>query len=141
MGSVMDYVACPQCGGTMFTDYYYKSGEEYWMCKRCGKHGKIEIIRDDEGNVVFDEKGKLQYKEEDVKGYGCAKIAVTGHGASLSCLGSPITEDDKKNFFELLEGDEVDKSQSYLSSWNDETQKVEMIYGEDPKLFGEDEDT
>ena len=40
MGSVMDYVACPQCGGTMFTDYYYKSCEEYWVCKRCGKHGK-----------------------------------------------------------------------------------------------------
>ena len=104
MGSVMDYVACPQCGGTMFTDYYYKSSEEYWMCKRCGKHGKIEIIRDDDGNVVFDEKGKLQYKEEDVKGYGCAKIAVTGHGASLSCFGCLLPKKIKRNSLSCWKG-------------------------------------
>ena len=42
---------------------------------------------------------------------------------------------------EALEDEEVDKEHSYLSSWNAETGKVEMIYGEDPKLFGEDEDT
>ena len=103
MGSVMDWVECPQCGGSMFTDYYYKSSEEYWMCKRCGKHGKVELVRNEEGEVVFDEKGKVDYKTEDLDGYGCAKIAILGHGASFSCFNKPITEDDKKAFFEKLE--------------------------------------
>ena len=141
MGSVMDYVACPQCGGTMFTDYYYKSCEEYWVCKRCGKHGKVELVRDDNGHVIYDEKGKVQYTEEDVAGFGCAKFAIKNHGASLSCFKAPITEEDKKAFMEALEDEEVDKEHSYLSSWNADTGRVEMIYGEDPKLFGEDEDT
>lgn len=104
MGSVMDYMDCPQCGGseTMFRDYYYKSGEEYWMCKRCGKHGKVVIVRDDEGNAIFDKNGRVSFREEDLKGYGCAKIAVVGHGATLSCFTSPITEDDKKKQFSLV---------------------------------------
>ena len=140
MGSVMDYVACPQCGGTMFTDYYYKSGEEYWMCKRCGKHGKVELVRNDNGEVIFDVKGKVDYKTEDVDGYGCAKIAITGHGASFSCFNKPITEEDKKAFFEALEEEKVDKEHSYLSYWNEETQLIEMLYGEDPKPYGEDEE-
>ena len=42
---------------------------------------------------------------------------------------------------EALEDEEVDKEHSYLRSWHAESGKVEMIYGEDPKLFGEDEDT
>lgn len=142
MGSVMDYVDCPQCGGqdTMFRDYYYKSGEEYWMCKRCGKHGKVEIVRDDNGNVIFDEQGKVSYNEEDLKGYGCAKIATVGHGATLSCFSNPITEEDKKEFLKILEEKEIDKEHSYLSSWNDETESVEMLYGKDPNLYSEDDE-
>ena len=140
MGSVMDYVECTQCGGSMFRDFYYRTGEEYWMCKRCGKHGKVELVRDEEGKVVFDEAGKVNYKTEDVDGFGCVKIAVVGHGGSFSCFGSPITEDDKKEFFKLLEDKDVDKEHSYFSAWNAETGKVEMIYGEAPKLFGEDDE-
>ena len=140
MGSVMDYVECSQCGGAMFTDYYYKSGEEYWICKRCGKHGKVELVRDEERNVIFDERGNPKYCEEDVASFGCAKITIKGHGASLSCFNKPITEEDKQAFFKMLEDEKVDKEQSYLSFWNAETGKVEMIYGQDPKLYGEDED-
>ena len=140
MGSVMDWIECPQCGGSMFTDYYYKSCEEYWVCKRCGKHGKVELVRDDERNVVFDKDGKPKYCEEDVAGFGCAKIAIKGHGSSVSCFNKPITEEEKQAFFKMLEYEKVDKEQSYLSSWNAETQKLEMIYGREPKLYGEDED-
>ena len=140
MGSVMDWVECPQCGGSMFTDYYYKSSEEYWMCKRCGKHGKVELVRNENGEVVFDVNGKVDYKTEDVEGYGCAKIAITGHGASFSCFNKPITEEYKKAFFEALEEENVDKEHSYLSFWNEETQQIEMLYGKDPKPYGEDEE-
>ena len=96
MGSVMDYVACPQCGGTMFTDYYYKSCEEYWVCKRCGKHGKVELVRDDNGHVIYDEKGKVQYTEEDVDGYGCAKFAIKNHGRRYPVLRHQLPKRTKR---------------------------------------------
>ena len=58
----------------------------------------------------------------------------------MSCFNKPITEEEKQAFFKMLEDEKVDKEQSYLSSWNAETQKLEMIYGREPKLYGEDED-
>ena len=37
MGSVVEHVDCPECKCEEATnDYYYKSGEEYVNCPRCG---------------------------------------------------------------------------------------------------------
>ena len=34
MGSVIDYIECPNCKGedAAVSDYYYKTGEEYIFC-------------------------------------------------------------------------------------------------------------
>ena len=39
MGSVLDHIECPECKCEEAThDFYYKSGEEYVNCPRCGYH-------------------------------------------------------------------------------------------------------
>lgn len=43
MGSVIDYIDCPNCGTEAFSDFYYKTGEEYVMCSNCGYHKSITI--------------------------------------------------------------------------------------------------
>lgn len=44
MGSVIDYIECPNCGQPNCTsDFYYKSGEEYVQCTDCGYYKSIEI--------------------------------------------------------------------------------------------------
>jgi len=43
MGSVIDYVDCPNCGNEAADDYYYKTGEEYINCCYCGYHKSISI--------------------------------------------------------------------------------------------------
>lgn len=44
MGSVLDYIECPNCGHEAYDDFYYKTGEEYINCNNCGYHRSATII-------------------------------------------------------------------------------------------------
>ena len=42
MGSVMDYMECPNCGDDkVAVDYYYKTGDEYALCNKCGYNHQV----------------------------------------------------------------------------------------------------
>ena len=47
MGSVLDYIECPNCKSEAMSDYYYKTGEEYTNCGNCGYH-RSAVIRNRE---------------------------------------------------------------------------------------------
>ena len=55
MGSVIDYIECPNCGHEAFSDFYYKTGEEYLNCNNCGYHYSATYKRDDEGNFITED--------------------------------------------------------------------------------------
>jgi Zn ribbon nucleic-acid-binding protein len=52
MGSIIDYIACPNCGQEAYNDYYYKTGEEYINCQKCGYHYSATYKTDDKGKFV-----------------------------------------------------------------------------------------
>ena len=52
MGSVIDYIECPNCKQEAYNDFYYKTGEEYVNCQNCGYHYSAQYKRDDEGKYV-----------------------------------------------------------------------------------------
>jgi len=52
MGSVIDYIECPNCGHEAHSDFYYKTGEEYVMCNNCGYRRSAELKRDEDGELV-----------------------------------------------------------------------------------------
>ena len=52
MGSVIDYIECPHCGGEAFSDFYYKTGEEYVSCQHCGYNYSATYQRDKEGKFI-----------------------------------------------------------------------------------------
>ena len=43
MGSVIDYIDCPNCGNQAMDEYYYKTGEQYANCNHCGYHRSVTI--------------------------------------------------------------------------------------------------
>jgi len=43
MGSVIDYIECPNCEQEAYSDFYYKTGEEYVNCMNCGYHHSATI--------------------------------------------------------------------------------------------------
>jgi Zn ribbon nucleic-acid-binding protein len=60
MGSVIDYIECPNCGQEAYDDFYYKTGEEYINCNNCGYHRSATIInRDKSLNELTDEDWKV----------------------------------------------------------------------------------
>jgi Zn ribbon nucleic-acid-binding protein len=58
MGSVIDYIECPNCKEEAFSDYYYKTDEEYINCSSCGYHYSYIIKRDDEGKMIKIDESK-----------------------------------------------------------------------------------
>ena len=58
MGSVINYIECPRCEQEAFSDYYYKTGEEYINCNSCGYHYSFVIKRDEEGNMIKIDESK-----------------------------------------------------------------------------------
>ena len=52
MGSVISDIECPNCGQDAFSDFYYKSGEEYVNCQHCGYHYSATYKTDDDGEYI-----------------------------------------------------------------------------------------
>jgi hypothetical protein len=54
MGSVITYdEKCPECKkNTGMSDFYYKTGEEYFNCSNCGLAYSYEFKRDEDGQLV-----------------------------------------------------------------------------------------
>ena len=52
MGSVIDYIECPNCEHEAYSDFYYKTGEEYVNCQNCGYHYSATFKTDDEGEYI-----------------------------------------------------------------------------------------
>ena len=52
MGSVIDYIECPNCEHEAYSDFYYKTGEEYVNCQNCGYHYSATYKTDDEGEYI-----------------------------------------------------------------------------------------
>lgn len=65
MGSVIDYIECPNCECTAFSDFYYRTGEEYISCQHCGYHYSAAYKRNDEGKL-FTKDGTDNYEFDNL---------------------------------------------------------------------------
>jgi Zn ribbon nucleic-acid-binding protein len=94
MGSVIDYIDCPNCEHEAYTDFYYKTGEEYVNCQNCGYHYSATFKRDEDGeyitkdgtdnyaldNMIMEVKelknpyGAYRIKHYDSIGYECGSL-------------------------------------------------------------------
>jgi Zn ribbon nucleic-acid-binding protein len=52
MGSVIDYIECPNCEHEAYSDFYYKTGEEYVNCQNCGYHYSATFKCDEDGKYI-----------------------------------------------------------------------------------------
>lgn len=83
MGSVLSEIECPQCGcEECSSDFYYKSGEEYIFCVRCGYSYTNDIVNRD----LYDksENWTPQFKTTEKNGMGVFKYSSTGSGYAIT---------------------------------------------------------
>jgi Zn ribbon nucleic-acid-binding protein len=129
MGSVIDYIECPNCGQEAFSDFYYKTGEEYVNCQNCGYHYSATIKnREKRLNELTEEDWEIVKLENP---YGAYKIK-TYESAGYQCGAL----ESKQQLNELINDIQQDNSVEYLqiSRFVDGEIKTEMIVDNGPKV-------
>lgn len=137
MSSVQSFDRCPKCGGHMFIDYYYHTGEEYRCCYRCGMTQSWEIERDVNGEAKCDEHGKLIGKYTESIGYGSAYIEDNeSHIGSHYFLNEPLSEQAKEELLGCMKENVTENS--YLVTFDPETNEFTPLFGEIPPDFSDE---
>jgi len=99
MGSVIDYIECPNCGHEAHSDFYYKTGEEYVNCNNCGYHYSATIInREKNLNELTDDDWRIVELKNP---YGAYRIQ-TYNGVGYTC-GSLENEEQLNELKQQLE--------------------------------------
>ena len=137
MSSVQDTVKCPQCGGCYTTDFDCRTLEEFKFCERCGKKELIELIRDENGEAIYDAGGKPTYRESSHFGNGCLKLAGKKGGATLYSMTEPLTDEAADEIRKSFNTELVDVGKSYLTKWDEEKNDVVSLFGEVPHTYDE----
>jgi hypothetical protein len=138
MGSVIDWIECPNCKQEAFSDFYYKTGEEYISCNNCGYHYSQSYKRDDEGKFVtkdgtddnhFD--NLILVVNELKNPYGSYRLKVY-HSPATQC-GSFENEEQYNEFKKNIE-DDVEIEFCSVSRFLDGEIKVEMLIDNGPEV-------
>ena len=102
MGSVIDYIECPNCKTEAHSDFYYKTGEEYINCNNCGYHYSATIkSRDKNLNELTDEDWNIQ---ECISPFGAYRLKYKDE-IGTTC-GSLRNEAEWKEFKKEVQADD-----------------------------------
>ncbi len=126
MGSVGDYIKCPNCKMEASSDFYYKTGEEYINCPHCGYHYSA-IIKNREkllNELTEDDWDILEHKTP----YGYFRYKMAGEEAYT--VGTLVTEEDAARFRVAMILEYQDHvEQAYISRVIDGNKEVEWVVG------------
>ena len=142
MGSVIDNIECPHCGGEAFIDFYYKTGEEYINYQHCGYSYSATYQCDKDGNYITKD-GTDNYEFENLimetrelkHPYGAFRIKYVGsvgyHCGSL---------ENEKDYIELTTAADLNENgaiefMSVSRHINGETIQ-EILLDNGPKIDG-----
>ena len=131
---------CPQCklGGIIYE--YPSTNEKFVSCQFCGYRLSRTIEIDQHLTSLdphhrdiskTDDKGQLVYDIQELKGFGVSNIDMMGNVITKQ-FNEPITNKDIEEFCEYYVDPKVAKLGSYLTSWNDEFNKVILEIGHCP---------
>lgn len=133
MGSISDFIKCPQCGGVVHNEYYYKTGEETEFCFRCGRWAETLFPSNKEEKAMLPPGERLLTRSR--RGLGrCSISGKNGVGRSFS-LSEPYSEEIEKWYQEAMSDETVNPEASYLTRWDEGTKQVIVVHGRDPGLY------
>ena len=138
MGSVIDFIECPNCKQEAYSDFYYKTGEQYVSCSSCGynhshywkrnEEGKFETL-DGTDNYHFD---NLIMVEEELKNpYGVYRLKT--YQSPAFQIGS-FENEFQYNEFKLYLNEDVEIESCTISRFVDGEIKVESLIDNGPKV-------
>lgn len=111
MASNIYALKCPCCGRSAFEDYYYKSGEQYTFCLRCGYNYTKTI----ENYPVK----SIEYREKKYDGHGVFILVNKDGSRKNMMLNSNMTDEQLEKYKESFMDDNINQEKSYLVSYKD----------------------
>ena len=128
MGSVIDYIECPNCKTEAMSDFYYKTGEEYINCNNCGYHRSATIINRDKN---LNELTESDWNIEELKNpFGAYRLKVY-HSVATQC-GSLENEIQYNELKKNIEAD-VEIEYCSVSRFIDNKIVEELLINNSPK--------
>jgi len=129
MGSVIDYIECPNCKCEAYDDFYYKTGEQYINCNNCGYHYSATIINRDKN---LDELTETDWEIKELKNpYGSYRIKH--YDSDITQCGGLEYEQEFINLKKWVEEETTDVEYFSISRFVDGEIKVEDIIDNGPK--------
>ena len=129
MGSVLDFIECPNCKHEASDDFYYKTGEEYVNCGNCGYHRSATIVNRDK---KLSELTEEDWKVEELKNpYGAYRLKVY-HSVATQC-GSLENEEQFNELKKTIE-DDMEVEFCSVSKFINGEIVTEMIVDNGPKV-------
>ena len=135
MGSVIDYINCPNCDSPdCHVDFYYKNNEEYVNCPDCGYHRSVYWKRDEEGNLMRKDETK-EYTFDNLiseevlidKPFGAYRIKSTFGGSQVGTLATEKEFEELKSQLGLIVSAENRVSEVTISQYiNGEIVKTKL---------------
>lgn len=140
MGVAIYIEKCWQCGGELLVYEDNKLHDITAECLRCGmKYANLQLPQEyyDE-MAVEDAYEEIDYEDHwKEKGYGVACIVLKDGCVTRERIEFPYEEKKINEYLALLESDEVDADESYLTLWDEKNQKVISIFGSMPPSYDE----
>jgi Zn ribbon nucleic-acid-binding protein len=129
MGSVIDYIECPNCKSEAWCDFYYKTGEEYVNCHNCGYHKSVTILNRDK---KLSELTEEDWKVEELKNpYGAYRIKVYH---SIATQGGSLENEEQYNELKKTIEDDMEVEFCSVSKFINGEIVTEMIVDNGPKV-------
>jgi DNA-directed RNA polymerase subunit RPC12/RpoP len=125
MGSVLNYINCPNCDSPDCSDdFYYKNNEEYVNCPDCGYHRSVYWRRDDQGNLMRkDETKECTFDNlisEEVlidKPFGSYRIKGVFGASQIGTLETKETFEEFKSQLDTIINGETKVSEIVISQF------------------------
>ncbi len=151
MASVQRHIECKRCKFKgCFNEINCKTCEEYAQCPKCGYVLYFVALRDRKKMaenpattyLKLTKDGKYIYRLYEPKTYGAYHIKHKRGGGRFGSVKRPITERAINYFKEIFREDEVDSELSYLTKWDGEKGKLEIVLGNFcPDMWLEEEES
>ncbi|WP_026699788.1 hypothetical protein [Salibacterium aidingense] len=125
IASVLERIACPNCSCVALEDFYYKIGETYILCNRCGYQYAREL--------KLGPDRKERFEENEIIGFGCSQIVNKDGSTEREIFREPISSDTIQQFrYEWNKGT-TNQEKSFLLSF--ENGIFTPLIGTPPKDF------
>lgn len=125
MASTYSAIACPHCGCCATEDNYYKIGELFIWCYRCGYTYEKIIDYWNENEPVFLEK--------EYKGYGICRLHKENGGGFNKILQRPLSSEEVNEYLDAFRKVDADLEKSYFTIF--EEGEFQTLAGNPPEDF------